>query len=253
MTRVAAVTGGAGAIGSAIAAALRASGHAVAILDRPVDPPCQPAAVLVDPPSRPAAPPIDPPDLPVDLADQAGVQAAAAALLARHGRCDVLVHAAAAFDRAPLADLDLPTWRRVQAVNVESALWLAQALTPGMAERRFGRIVFVVFDTVWDPPAADLLAYVASKAALIGMARTLARSLGRDGITVNCVAPGLTPTPAAVAGTPPEVFAAVRSRQAIDRDLAPGDVAAAVAFLVSEAAGAITGQTLCADGGLILR
>jgi NAD(P)-dependent dehydrogenase (short-subunit alcohol dehydrogenase family) len=264
MTRVAAVTGGAGAIGSAIAAALRASGHAVAIIDRPVNPLSRPAAGPVDLPGRDSDPPVDPADLPVhppgrsadlpvDLADQAAVAAAAAALLVRYARCDVLVHAAAAFDRAPLADLDLPTWRRVQAVNVESALWLAQALTPGMAERRFGRIVFVVSDTVWDPPAADLLAYVASKAALIGMARTLARSLGRDGITVNCVAPGLTPTPAAVAGTPPEAFAAVKSRQAIDRDLAPGDVAAAVAFLVSDAAGAITGQTLCTDGGLILR
>ena len=94
---------------------------------------------------------------------------------------------------------------------------------------------------------------MASKAALIGIARTLARSLGRDGITVNCVAPGLTPTPAAVADTPPEAFAAVRARQAIGRDLEPGDVAAAVSFLVSDAAGAITGQTLCADGGLILR
>ena len=90
-------------------------------------------------------------------------------------------------------------------------------------------------------------------AALVGVARTLARSLGRDGITVNCVAPGLTPTPAAVAGTPPEAFAAVRARQAIGRDLEPGDIAAAVTFLVSDAAGAITGQTLCADGGLILR
>jgi NAD(P)-dependent dehydrogenase (short-subunit alcohol dehydrogenase family) len=58
---------------------------------------------------------------------------------------------------------------------------------------------------------------------------------------------------AAVAGTPPEAFAAVRARQAIGRDLTPGDIAAAVAFLVSDAAGAITGQTLCADGGLILR
>jgi NAD(P)-dependent dehydrogenase (short-subunit alcohol dehydrogenase family) len=57
----------------------------------------------------------------------------------------------------------------------------------------------------------------------------------------------------AVAGTPPEAFAAVRARQAIGRDLEPGDIAAVVAFLVSDAAGAITGQTLCADGGLILR
>jgi len=228
MTRVAAVTGGAGAIGGAIAAGLRSAGHEVAVLDRDGDPP-------------------------VDLAQWDQVQAAAAAVLERHGRCDVLVHAAAAFDRAPLADLDPRTWRRVQAVNVESALWLAQAVVPGMAERGFGRIVFVVSDTVWDPPAGDLIAYVASKAALVGMARTLARSLGRDGITVNCVAPGLTPTPAAVAGTAPEAFAAVRARQAIGRDLTPGDIAAAVTFLVSEAAGAITGQTLCADGGLILR
>jgi NAD(P)-dependent dehydrogenase (short-subunit alcohol dehydrogenase family) len=228
MTRVAAVTGGAGAIGGAIAASLRAAGHQVVILDRDGDPP-------------------------VDLAQPDAVRAAAAGVLGRHGRCDVLVHAAAAFDRAALPDLDPDTWRYVQAVNVESAVWLAQALAPGMAERGFGRIVFVVSDTIWDPPAGDLLAYVASKAALVGVARTLARSLGRDGITVNCVAPGLTPTPAAVAGTPPEAFAAVRARQAIGRDLEPGDIAAVVAFLVSDAAGAITGQTLCADGGLILR
>jgi NAD(P)-dependent dehydrogenase (short-subunit alcohol dehydrogenase family) len=228
MTRVAAVTGGAGAIGGAIAAGLREAGHLVVILDRNGDPT-------------------------VDLAEPGEVRAAVAAVLARHGRCDVLVHAAAAFDRAPLADLDPGTWRRVQAVNVESAVWLTQAVAPGMAERGFGRIVFVVSDTIWDPPAGDLLAYVASKAALVGVARTLARSLGRDGITVNCVAPGLTPTPAAVAGTPPEAFAAVRMRQAIGRDLVPGDAAAAVSFLVSDAAGAITGQTLCADGGLVLR
>jgi pyridoxal 4-dehydrogenase len=228
MTRVAAVTGGAGAIGGAIAAGLRAAGHEVAIFDRNGDPP-------------------------VDLAARGEVQAAAAALIQQHGRCDVLVHAAAVFERASLSDLGPQAWRRVQAVNAESALWLAQAVAPGMAERGFGRIVFIVSDTMWDPPAGDLLAYIASKAALVGIARTLARSLGRDGITVNCVAPGLTPTPSAIAGTPPEAFAAVRARQAIGRDLAAGDVAAAVTFLVSDAAGAITGQTLCADGGLILR
>jgi 3-oxoacyl-[acyl-carrier protein] reductase len=228
LTRVAAVSGGAGAIGGAIVAGLRATGHEVAVFDLNGDPA-------------------------VDLAERGEVQAAAAAMLARHGRCDVLVHAAAAFDRASLLDLDPEVWHRVQAVNVESALWLAQAVAPGMAERGFGRIVFVVSDTVWDPPAGDLLAYVASKAALIGIARTLARSLGRDGITVNCVAPGLTPTPAAVAGTAPEAFAAVRARQAIGRALVPEDIAAAVTFLVSDAAGAITGQTLCADGGLVLR
>jgi 3-oxoacyl-[acyl-carrier protein] reductase len=228
MTRVAAVTGGVGAIGGAIVAGLRTAGHEVAIFDLNGDPV-------------------------VDLANRGTVQAGAAAVLDRYGRCDVLVHAAAAFDRASLLDLDPEVWGRVQAVNVESALWLAQAVVPGMAERGFGRIVFVVSDTVWDPPAGDMLAYVASKAALIGIARTLARSLGRDGITVNCVAPGLTPTPTAVADLPPEAFASVRARQAIDRALTPDDIAAAVTFLVSDAAGAITGQTLCADGGLVLR
>ena len=224
MDRTAVVTGGAGGIGSAIVSALTSTGHHVAILDRDGE-------------------------FAVDLGDQQAVREVAGRL----GPRDVLVHAAAAFDRASLADLDVDGWRHVQAVNVESALWLAQSFAPGMAERGFGRIVLVVSDTVWDPPAPDLLAYVASKAALIGIARTLARALGRDGITVNCVAPGLTPTPAAVADTPPEAFAQVQARQAIDRPLAPEDVAAAVAFLVTDAAGAITGQTLCADGGLVLR
>src|SRR6516225_5887157 len=148
-TPVAAVTGGAGAIGGAIATALRESGHSVSILDRAGDPP-------------------------VDLAQHSAVKAAAADLIHRHGRCDVLVHAAAAFDRAGLSELTPGRWRTMQAVNVESALWLAQAFVPGMAERGFGRIVFIVSDTVWEPPAGDLLAYVASKAALIGIARTLA-------------------------------------------------------------------------------
>jgi NAD(P)-dependent dehydrogenase (short-subunit alcohol dehydrogenase family) len=228
VSRVAVVTGGAGAIGGAIVTALDHAGHTVEVLDRAGDPP-------------------------FDLANADDIKAAAARVLDAHGRCDVLVHAAAAFDRTPLAGLDLETWRHVQAVNVESALWLSQAFAPGMAKHGFGRIVFVVSDTVWEPPAPDLLAYIASKAALIGVGRTLARALGRDGITVNCVAPGLTPTPAAIADTPPEAFAEVQARQAIDRPLTPDDVASAVVFLVTDAAGAVSGQTLCVDGGLILR
>src|SRR6266700_4209125 len=65
------------------------------------------------------------------------------------------------------SDTGAATWRHVQAVNVESALWLAQAFTPGMAERHFGRIVFITSDTFWAPPAPALLAYIASKGALL--------------------------------------------------------------------------------------
>ncbi len=226
--RVAVVTGGAGAIGGSIVAALERSGHRVVIFDQA---------------GHPA----------VDLADERQVRAAAAALLDQHGQCDVLVHAAAVFDRADLAGVDLGGWRRVQAVNVESALLLAQAFAPGMAARRFGRIIFVVSDTIWAPPAADMLPYVTSKGALVALARALAVGLGGDGIAVTCVAPGLTDTPAARAGLPAAAFDDVRSRQALPRSLVPQDVAGTVAFLATDAAAALTGQTLCLDGGLILR
>jgi 3-oxoacyl-[acyl-carrier protein] reductase len=225
---VAVVTGGAGAIGGAITAELAARGHTVVVLDKAGDPP-------------------------VDLSAADQVRAAAAAVLSAHGRCDVLVHAAAAFDKADLAAVDLAVWRRVQAVNVEAALLLAQAFAPGMAARGFGRVIFVASDTVWSPPAGDMLAYITSKGALIALARTLAVGLGRDGIAVTCVAPGLTDTPAARAGQPAALFEDVVSRQALPRPLVPGDTAATVAFLASDAAAALAGQTLCVDGGLIPR
>jgi pyridoxal 4-dehydrogenase len=131
----------------------------------------------------------------VDLGDQQAVRRIAERL----GPRDVLVHAAAAFDRSSLADLDLATWRRVQAVNVE------------------------------------------------------AKPLGEHGITVNCVAPGLTRTPFTEANLPEQAFEEARARQAVPRTTMPEDIAELVAFLASDAASAITGQTLVADGGSILR
>jgi len=163
------------------------------------------------------------------------------------------VHCAGAFDVAALADLTAETWRRVQAVNVESALWLAQAFTPGMAERGFGRIVFITSDTFWDPPTPALLPYVASKGALIGIMRSLAHALGPDGIAVTAVAPGLTDTPGSRTVNTEEQFDAAVARQALNRRLTPDDTAAAVAFLASTGGAALTGQVLCADGGAVLR
>jgi NAD(P)-dependent dehydrogenase (short-subunit alcohol dehydrogenase family) len=217
--RVAVVTGGAGGIGGAIVRALGDAGFATVILDREE----------------------------CDLADAASVREAAAGI----ARADVLVHAAAAFDQATLAEVELESWRRVQAVNVEAAVLLAQAFAPGMAERGWGRIVHVVSDTIWQPPSATMLPYVTSKAALVGLTRVLAAALGADGITVNAVAPGLTRTPASESGLPDRAFEAVERRQAVPRPLVPDDVAGTVAFLCTDAAAAITGQTLNVDGGLV--
>jgi 3-oxoacyl-[acyl-carrier protein] reductase len=227
--RVAVITGGAGGIGAAITSALRASGHRTVTLDRLSA------------------------DIVCDLASEESTRAAASAVLDGYGRCDVLVHCAAAFDLASLADVDAATWRRVQAVNVESALWLAQEFTPGMTQRGFGRIVFIASDTVWLPPAPELLPYVASKGALLGVMRTLAIALGGQGIAVSAVAPGLTDTPGSRTLNTDEQFDAVVGQQALKRRLVPDDTAAAVAYLASDGAAAMTGQVLCIDGGLVLR
>jgi NAD(P)-dependent dehydrogenase (short-subunit alcohol dehydrogenase family) len=226
--RIAVITGGAGAIGSAVASALRRSGHQTVVMDRTGDVVC-------------------------DLSSEQSTRQAAAEVLERYDRCDVLVHCAAVFGQGDLANVDLGTWRLVQAVNVESPVLLAQAFAPGMAERGFGRIVFITSDTVWAPPTPVLLPYIASKGALLGIMRTLAITLGPHGIAVSAVAPGLTDTPPARAVNPDEVFDATVAKQALKRRLTPDDTAAAVAYLASDGAAAMTGQVLCADGGLVMR
>jgi len=224
--RVAVVTGGSGAIAVALAARL-SSDHQVIVLDRHGD-------------------------VPVDLGDPDAVRAAAERVLDRYGRCDVLVHAAAMVAFGPFDEFQLSTWRQVHAVNVESALLLTQAFVPGMRDRGFGRVIFIVSNSYWRPPGPHMLAYIASKGALIGMTRTLAVGLGSSGIAVTAVAPGLTRTPATDV-VPVEEFADVAAHQALPRPLAPEDTASVVAMLARDDAAALTGQTLTVDGGLVLR
>lgn len=225
---VAVVTGGAGFIGSAVVRALEAAGHRAVALDR----------------EGPYA---------LDLGDEAQVRQVAKQILVDFGRCDVIVHAGVAFARAGLAELDAGLLRQVMAVNVESALWLMQELTPAMTERGFGRVVLLVSDTFWSPPSAPgMLPYIASKGALVGIARSLSRTLGPSGVTINCVAPGMTPPPSPQPGMGPEFVADVVRRQALPRALVPDDVAGVVAFLASPASQGLTGQTICPDGGLVL-
>ncbi|MFF1683071.1 SDR family NAD(P)-dependent oxidoreductase [Streptomyces sp. NPDC058256] len=106
--------------------------------------------------------------------------------------------------------------------------------------------------TIWKPPSPDLLGYITSKGALTAFGRTLATSLGKDGIAVTSVAPGLTRTPS-TAYQPDAAFDAAVATQALPRALVPEDVAATVGFLAGEAAEALTGQVLTVDGGSLLR
>jgi NAD(P)-dependent dehydrogenase (short-subunit alcohol dehydrogenase family) len=239
---VAVVTGAARGIGQAIALRLAEAGHALALGDVL---PADETVTAVENAGGEAL------GVACDLGTEAGVDRLVREVSDRFGRCDVLVNCAGLMLFRPFADVDLDIWRRIQAVNVEAAFQLCAAFVPGMTERGFGRIVNVASNTVWKPPGAGFVPYIASKGAIVGFTRALATELGASGITVNAIAPGLTRSPGAEEGNTEEHFDDVRMAQAVPRSLRPGDMAGAVAFLASDDAAMISGQTLRIDGGLV--
>jgi NAD(P)-dependent dehydrogenase (short-subunit alcohol dehydrogenase family) len=240
--RVALVTGAASGVGRAIAVRLARQGYRLALAD------IRSATGTVASIDEVGA---EPYSVTCDLAVPQDVERLAAGVLDRFGHCDVLVNNAAHLVVRTLEQLDQLTWRRVQAVNVDAAYQLTAAFAPGMTEREFGRIINVVSNTVWEPPGSGFLAYVTSKAAMVGFTRALAVELGEYGVTVNAIAPGLTRTPGSTRGIGTEHFETVRQRQAIKRTIEPADLAGTVAFLASDDAALITGQAIRVDGGLV--
>lgn len=246
--RVAVVTGGAGGIGRAVCRRLAADGHSVVVNYRTR---ADRAADLVAELTADGA--VGAIAVQADLGTAAGAEQLHRAAVREFGAVDVLVNNAS--PRISPKPFDALEWDDVQAqldVQVRGAFAMARAVVPGMSERGWGRIVNVTSQVVDGPPTVTWTGYAMAKGALAVFSRYLAAELGPRGITVNCVAPGMTET--SLIGDISEKQQLIAARQTPLRRLArPEDVAAAVAYLVSDDAAFVTGDTVAVNGGSVMR
>ncbi len=191
-----------------------------------------------------------------DISEEADAGRMVDEAVRRHGRLDVLVNNAAApqgLDRQDIEEVPVEVWDRVMRVNARGTYLMSRFAVPVMRRQRWGRIVSVssMAGMVGAPRST---AYSASKAAIIGFTRALAMDVAPWGITVNAICPGLVGTSRAILSEDPDLDVAEElarraSRIPVGRAGRPEDIAAAAAYLASEEAGYVTGQTLVLDGG----
>ena len=242
--RVALVTGGAGGIGAAVCGALAAQGRRVAVADLDGA-----RAALV-------AAPIGGLGVALDVTDPASVERALAEVRARLGPVAILVSCAGWDEMRPFVASDEAFQARVLDINLAGPIRVARAVLPDMQAQRFGRIVMISSDAARVGSSGEAI-YAAAKGGLVSLAKSIAREVVRDGITANCVCPGPTDT-ALFRGMAQQSGDGDRITQALERAIPmrrlgrPDDVAPAIAFLCSDEAGYITGQTLSVSGGLTM-
>ncbi|OWU85717.1 hypothetical protein ATO6_02005 [Oceanicola sp. 22II-s10i] len=245
--RTAIVTGAAEGIGRAIATHLAECGANVVIADRQ-DP--TPTAEALKARGLSAIP------VSVDVADPEQVRAMVDAGIAAFGEVSILVNNAGIFSSLlpkPSEEIPLEEWERVMAVNVTGVFLCCTAVLPSMRRAGGGSIVNIGSGTVFKGTPLKLH-YVTSKAAILGLTRSLAKEVGKDRIRVNSVAPGYTLSDGMlrneheVARTRDKTIA----ERALPRDIFPADIVGAVSMLASDASEAITGQTLVVDGGVVM-
>ena len=163
------------------------------------------------------------------------------------GEVDIVVNNAGYFPNRPIEELDLPTWRKTMATNLDSHFLSAKYFLSAMRKKRWGRFVGISSNMV-GLAIPGMSHYIASKMGIIGFMRGLANDVANDGITANAVLPGLTNT-VAIAPQSEEQKRSTWEQQAIKRLGEPGDVTGAVLFLTSDDAAFITGQAIVVDGG----
>ena len=236
--RVAIVTGAAQGIGRAIAEKLKEEGASVAAVD------------VNGAGAQSVAAALDGLAIEADISSEPDAQRMAAETLARYGKIDVLVNAAAIVPFIAWDDVDFAYWRKIISVNLDGAYLVSRAVEAPMREAGYGRIVHIA-SNAFMAGTPNMGPYVAAKGGVVGLTRALATELGKYGITANAVAPGITRTEGALATPHRDSFDFVQALQAIPRHGLPADIAPAAAFLASEESGWITGQVLVADAGHI--
>jgi 2-hydroxycyclohexanecarboxyl-CoA dehydrogenase len=241
--RRALVTGGANGIGSATVARLTAEGATVAILDLDKDKVEEAIGRLCDGGH-------DAIGYWADVTDVDAVRDIVADFHGRTGSLDVLVTVAGIYPWVEFADMTLPILRQVLDVNLAGTFVCSHAVMPYMKQQGYGRIVTVSSETTLIG-APQQSAYIASKAGIVGFTRALAREGGPYRITANSVLPGLIDTEhlRAQHDGAADMFAAIVATQSIQRPGTPDDVADAIAYLASEGAEFVTGQSLVVGGG----
>ena len=239
--RTVVVTGGGAGIGARTAELLSAAGAHVVVLDRDRDAAESVAAALTSGEA-----------VQVDLGDGDELESAIRDLPVLT-QADVLVSNAGLTRVERITDSDPAGWDLMWRVNLRAPMRLAQAVLPGMLERGWGRMVFVATDSARAGAGGEGI-YSATKAGLLGFAKTLAREAARDGVTSNVVCPGLVDTAMlqAVAAEKPGVIEALSRTIPMRRPGTADEIASAIAFLCSPAASYITGQTLSVNGGITM-
>jgi 2-hydroxycyclohexanecarboxyl-CoA dehydrogenase len=241
--RTAIVTGGGQGIGRGIALALAAEGVDIAIFDVNPTAAGEVAAAVRERGRRALA-------LEVDVTELARVEAATAEVVTALGRLDVLVNNAGWTPNEPFAGSAPETWNKVIAVNYLGALNCTRAALGRMIPRRGGRIISIASDAARIGTPREAV-YAGAKAAVIGFSKSLAAEVARHGITVNVVSPATVDTPLLRGMLTPEQIERREKANPTGRLGRPEDVAAAVVFFASPAAGYVTGQVLSVNGGVV--
>ncbi|MFJ9563886.1 SDR family NAD(P)-dependent oxidoreductase [Streptomyces fuscichromogenes] len=240
--RVAVVTGGARGIGEAVATVLAARGASVAVWDLNLEGAEKTAAAVQEAGGTAIA-------VGGDAADAAAVAEAAARTRRELGPVSILVNNAGITAYQPFTSITEDAWDRMIGVNLKGPFLVTKELVPDMLEAGWGRIVNISSSSA-QTGAPSMAHYASSKGGVIGLTRALAIEYADKGITVNHVPPGFIDTPLARQG-PVDIDAAA-AHMPMKRAGQPEDVAYAVAYLASEEAGYVTGQTLSTNGGRYL-